>query len=43
MTNKAKPQPTIKVSITPGPVTAAWRRFWQRLITKAQSEAQNDR
>lgn len=40
---KTKPEVKIKLTITPGPVTPAQReaarRFWQRLIAKAKSEA----
>jgi hypothetical protein len=37
----AKTQPTVKLTLRPGPVTpaqkTAWRKFWQKLISEAEA------
>ena len=45
--SNTKAQPKVIVNIQPGPASpaqkTAFRKFWQRMIAKAKSEAENDR
>ncbi len=46
MANKTTKQPTVKLTITPGPVSPAaranWKRWWAARIAEVKSEAKNE-